>query len=179
MPDALVVYASVEGHTERIARRIAGLLQERGHSVDLAPAGEEVDVSRYTGVIVGASVHYGHHPAWLAAFLRKNPLPAGCKSAFFSVSLSANQNYAERFLGETDWAPQLTAVFRGALRYSKYGPLKRLVVRAFAAIGGHDTDTSRDYEYTDWKAVERFSEACARLFSADRPGSRAPSSRAA
>lgn len=156
MPDALVVYASVEGHTERIARRIAGLLQRRGHSVDLAPAGEEIDVSRYAGVIVGASVHYGHHSARLAAFLRKNPMPAACKSAFFSVSLSANQNYAERFLGQTDWAPQLTAVFRGALQYSKYGPIKRLVVRTFAAIAGHDTDTSRDYDYTDWEAVSRF-----------------------
>jgi menaquinone-dependent protoporphyrinogen oxidase len=51
------------------------------------------------------------------------------------------------------------AVFPGALQYSKYGPLKRLVVRAFAAVAGHDTDTSKDYEYTDWKAVERFAAA--------------------
>jgi len=119
-------------------------------------------VSRYAGVIVGASVHYGHHPAWLAAFLRKNPVPAACKSAFFSVSLSANQNYAERFLRQTDWAPQLTAVFAGALAYSKYGPIKRFAVRAFAAIAGHDTDTSRDYDYTDWQAVERFATAFSR-----------------
>jgi menaquinone-dependent protoporphyrinogen IX oxidase len=32
-------------------------------------------------------------------------------------------------------------------------------VRVFAAIVGHDTDTTRDYEYTDWKAVERFASA--------------------
>jgi len=107
-------------------------------------------------MIVGAAVHYGHHPASLASFLRENPVPAACRRAFFSVSLSASQNYAERFLGQTDWAPQLTAVFRGALQYSKYGPIKRYVVRAFAAIAGHDTDTSRDYDYTDWEAVERF-----------------------
>jgi menaquinone-dependent protoporphyrinogen oxidase len=54
-------------------------------------------------------------------------------------------------------------VFRGALQYSKYGPIKRRVVQAFAAVGGHDTDTSRDYDYTDWKAVDRFATAFAVL----------------
>jgi menaquinone-dependent protoporphyrinogen IX oxidase len=36
-------------------------------------------------------------------------------------------------------------------------------VQAFAVIGGHDTDTSRDYDYTDWKAVESFATAFAAL----------------
>ena len=26
----------------------------------------------------------------------------------------------------------------------------------FVGLGGGETDTSRDYEYTDWVAVERF-----------------------
>ena len=162
MPDALVVYASVEGHTERIARRIAEVLRGAGHRVDVMPAGTSLDLSSHAGVIVGASVHYGHHPAWLASVLRENRVAAARKSAFFSVSLSANQHYAERLLGQADWAPQLTAVFRGALQYRKYGPIKRLVVRTFAAIAGHDTDTSRDYDYTDWEAVERFASAFSR-----------------
>jgi menaquinone-dependent protoporphyrinogen oxidase len=54
-------------------------------------------------------------------------------------------------------------VFAGALSYSQYKPLKRLVVRALAAVAGHDTDTSRDYEYTDWQAVERFSASVGKL----------------
>lgn len=162
MPDALVVYASVEGHTARIAQRIAEVLRNAGHRVDVVSAGASLDLSSHAGVIVGASVHYGHHPAWLASLLRKNRVAAARKSAFFSVSLSANQHYAERFLGQTDWAPQLTAVFAGGLPYSKYGPIKRFVVRAFATIAGHDTDTSRDYDYTDWEAVDRFAAAFSR-----------------
>lgn len=165
MPDALVVYASVEGQTARIAQRIAEVLRSAGHRVDVVSAGAGLDLSSHAGVIVGASVHYGHHPAWLASFLRKNRVAAARKSAFFSVSLSANQHYAERFLGRADWAPQLTAVFAGALRYSKYGPIKRFVVRTFAAIAGHDTDTSRDYDYTDWEAVDRFAAAFSRRLS--------------
>jgi menaquinone-dependent protoporphyrinogen oxidase len=160
MPSTLILYASVEGHTERIARRVAGLLRSRGHGVDLVPAGHEINLSRYAGVVVGASVHYGHHPASLAAFLRRNAVAlAPCKGAFFSVSLGARERYATRFLRKAAWQPLLTAIFPGALQYSKYGPIKRRVVQAFAVIGGHDTDTSRDYDYTDWKAVDSFATA--------------------
>ncbi|HEU4925053.1 MAG TPA: flavodoxin domain-containing protein [Burkholderiales bacterium] len=160
MPSTLILYASVEGHTERIARRMAELLRGRGHSVDLVRMGREIDLSRYAGVVVGASVHYGHHPGSLATFLHRNAAAlAPCKGAFFSVSLGAKERYATKFLRRAGWRPQLTAVFAGALQYSKYGPIKRRVVQAFAAIGGHDTDTSRDYDYTDWKAVDSFATA--------------------
>jgi menaquinone-dependent protoporphyrinogen oxidase len=164
MPSTLILYASVEGHTERIARRVAELLRGRGQGVELVPAGRQIDLSRYAAVVVGASVHYGHHPASLAVLLREHAAAlASCKSAFFSVSLGAKERYATKFLSQARWRPQLTAVFPGALQYSKYGPIKRRVVQAFAAIGGHDTDTSRDYDYTDWKAVENFATAFAGL----------------
>jgi menaquinone-dependent protoporphyrinogen oxidase len=160
MPPTLVLYASIEGHTERIAQRIAGELRSRGHLVDVASAMEQPDVSAYAGVIVGASVHYAHHPAWLAVFLHRH---AGAlrvrKSAFFSVSLGAKARYVEKLLRDVAWRPQLTAMFAGALQYSKYKPFKRLVVRVFAAVAGHDTDISRDYDYTDWKAVDSFAIA--------------------
>ena len=156
----LVLYASVEGHTGRIARRIAEILRGAGHRVDLAPAGGELDASPYAGVIVGASVHYGHHPAWLAGvLLAQHERLRERHTAFFSVSLGAKPRYAKRFLRKARWQPQLTAVFCGALQYSKYGRLKRAVVRTLAAIAGHDTDSSRDYDYTDWQAVDAFATA--------------------
>jgi menaquinone-dependent protoporphyrinogen IX oxidase len=31
----------------------------------------------------------------------------------------------------------------------------------FVGLGGGNTDTSNDYEYTDWEAVERFANAYA------------------
>ena len=34
--------------------------------------------------------------------------------------------------------------------------MKRLVMRVIAKRAGGDTDTSRDYVYTDWEALERF-----------------------
>ncbi|HSA90812.1 MAG TPA: flavodoxin domain-containing protein [Burkholderiales bacterium] len=160
----LVAYSSIEGHTARIAQRIAEVLRSAGHRVDLLPAGPYLAWSDYAGVIVGASVHYGHHPARLCSQLHacRNEL-ANRPSAFFSVSLGAKEHYAKKFLRRAGWRPQLTAVFRGALQYSRYGPIKRRVVQAFAAVGGHDTDTSRDYDYTDWKAVDSFATAFSAL----------------
>jgi menaquinone-dependent protoporphyrinogen oxidase len=164
MPSTLIVHASVEGHTECIAQRIAELLRRHGHRVDVVPAGRALELDRYAGVVVGASVHYGRHPGWLAKWIRSNAERLrGRKAAFYSVSLAAKERYATKFLRKAGWQPELTAVFPGALQYSKYGPIKRRVVQAFAMAGGHDTDTSRDYDYTDWKAVERFATAFAAL----------------
>lgn len=46
----------------------------------------------------------------------------------------------------------------GALMYSKYSwPLKWLMKR-IAKQAGEGTDTSRDYEYTDWQQVEQYAK---------------------
>jgi len=45
--------------------------------------------------------------------------------------------------------------FAGALLYRRYNPVIRLLMRFIVGAAGGETDTSRDYEYTDWKAVER------------------------
>ena len=44
----------------------------------------------------------------------------------------------------------------GALPYTRYNFLVRFVMRRISKAEGGDTDTSRDYEYTDWAAVDRF-----------------------
>ena len=73
----------------------------------------------------------------------------------------AARRYVDTFLRQVGWQPQQTATFGGALQYSKYGALKRLVMILFVGLAGGDTDTSRDYEYTDWDAVDRFIHAFA------------------
>lgn len=57
---------------------------------------------------------------------------------------------------ETGWRPDEVAAFAGALKYSEYGPLTRVVMKRVARRYGGDTDTSRDYEYTDWDEVAAF-----------------------
>ncbi len=169
MSRILLLYATTEGQTGLIAERMAHTLREKGHSVDMLPADTDparLDPAAYDGVMIGASIHYGHHPAFLRTLVRRyRSALAGRPSGFFSVSLSAGgprpnpaaaQRYMDKFLRKTGWQPQMTASFAGAVKYSVYGPIKRRVMIVFVGLGGGETDTSRDYEYTDWDAVERF-----------------------
>jgi len=169
MSRILLLYATTEGQTALIAERIARTLREKSHSVDLLPADAAqagLDPSAYDGVMIGASIHYGNHPAFLRKLVRRQRGALAARPcAFFSVSLSAGgprpkpaaaQRYIDKFVRKTGWEPQLAVSFAGALKWSLYGPIKRRVMIVFVGLGGGNTDTSQDYEYTDWDAVERF-----------------------
>jgi menaquinone-dependent protoporphyrinogen oxidase len=64
------------------------------------------------------------------------------------------------FENETGWHPAQVALFAGALPYTRYGFLKRHLMKKIAGDkpGSLGTDTSRDYVYTDWNEVSRFTE---------------------
>ncbi|BBL73062.1 flavodoxin domain-containing protein [Methylomagnum ishizawai] len=164
----LIVYFTREGQTGRIAERIAARLAGAGHRVDCRAGAAAIDPAAYEAVIVGASIHYGHHSlaAHLWGFRHRKAL-AGRPAAFFSVSLTGGgpgarplvaRKYLDAYLSRTRWRPPLTAIFGGALPYSRYTPFTRGLVRLFVRMAGGDTDASRDYDYTDWKAVDGFAE---------------------
>lgn len=178
MSRILILYATREGQTARIAARIAQVLRDSGHEVEscrVDGASGRPDIAAYAAVVVGASIHYGAHPHALRNLLRHHkPALAVRPTAFFSVSLSgggpgakpaAAQRYLETFLRQTNWRPALTASFAGALQYSKYGMFKRRLMRMIVGFAGGDTDMARDYEYTDWDAVDRFAASFARRMS--------------
>jgi menaquinone-dependent protoporphyrinogen oxidase len=174
MPRDLVLYATTEGQTARIAERMAARLRSKGHvveshSADAIPAG--LDWAEFDGIIIGAAIHYGHHPAYLRTLVRRHrDALAARPGAFFSVSLSAGgpgakpeaaKRYLDKFLRQTGWHPAQAASFAGALQFSKYGAFKRMLMIVFVGLAGGDTDTSHDYEYTDWNEVDRFADGYA------------------
>jgi menaquinone-dependent protoporphyrinogen oxidase len=116
-------------------------------------------------VVIGAGVRYGRHGRRIERLVRDNlGLLSSRRNAFFSVCMSAAREagqpeaarYVDAFVERTGWWPERTAVFAGALRYTRYNFLLRLIMRMIARSVGGDTDTSRDHEYTDWAAVDRF-----------------------
>jgi menaquinone-dependent protoporphyrinogen oxidase len=181
MASVLLLYATGEGQTEKVAGRIADLLEPRGHEVTLLDARRapgDLSVEEFDAVLVGSSIHMGTHPGRVREFVRtEREALARRPSAFFQVCLSAASEdperraeadrYVEEFVAETGWRPDRTVVFAGALRYSRYGFLKRAMMKRIAAESTGDTDTGRDYEYTDWDAVERFAAAFADLVEAE------------
>ena len=172
MTRVLIAYGTSDGHTARIAEYIAQVIRNQGHEaypVDIERSGAP-EPDTYDAVIVGASVHMGKHQNRVRDFVRKNRdtlerLP----SAFLSVSLAAHEDtdkareevkgYIEKFIRETGWRPSTVGLFPGALLYTRYGFFKRWIMRRIARDkGSPDTDTSRDYVYTNWDNVKRFAE---------------------
>ncbi|MFD1512649.1 flavodoxin domain-containing protein [Halomarina rubra] len=175
MASILLVYGTSEGQTERVAHHLAGVFTGHGHTVDLVHGErlpEGLDTAEYDAVVVGDPIHLGRHHGYVRAFVERHreTLNDGY-SAFFQLSLSAASDdpehvaaaeaLATEFLDATGWHPDHVASFAGALAYSQYGLLKRVLMRRIARKEGGDTDTSRDYEYTDWDAVTAFAEAIA------------------
>ena len=171
MTKVLIVYGTTEGHTARIAQRIADLVRAQGYEAEAMDVGKtSANLDPCDGVILGSSIHMGEHEKRIRAFARQNraaleTLP----SAFFSVSITAAEDteeahakveeYVEKFEDETGWKPGTVAVFAGALAYTRYGFIKRRMVKSIAKEKHLDhADTSRDYEYTDWEEVRRFTE---------------------
>ena len=175
MPRILILYASTHGHTAKIAARIGATLEHDGATVDLhwlhaietqrAPSG-------YDAVILGASIHAGHHQRALVGWAERHHTALGLiPSAFFSVCLTAaddtaesraaTRGYLDDFVEQTGWTPGQSVTFAGAVQYREYGVATRALMRLLMRRMHHPTDASQDYDYTDWDAVERWAHELA------------------
>lgn len=174
MAEVLILFATREGQTEKVARRMAAVVEAKGHRVqlrDVDRSARELDLRRYEVVFVGSPVRVGAYLKSVIRFVKaQREALERIPSAFFSVSLAVaahrgehkvdgraeTMRVVEKFRRATGWSPRRIELIAGALPYSKYNFLIRFVMRRIAAAAGGDTDTSRDYEYTDWSAVDRF-----------------------
>jgi menaquinone-dependent protoporphyrinogen oxidase len=165
----LVAFATSEGQTARVASGIGERLAALGHEVVEVDLEKSVpDPAGFDGVVVGGSVHAGHFQhelrCYVAAYApRLNQMP----SWFFGVSLSegigkgafTHENAVkqiETFLGEFSWRPSEAFSVGGALMYREYSWPKRMLMKQIVSKNGGQTDTSRDWEFTDWDAVKAF-----------------------
>ena len=168
MTRMLVLYATTDGQTARIAEALAGAMRAQGVEVELADAAtHDPAPDEYAAVVVAASVHAGGYQRSVKRWVHAHaPALFGRRTAFVSVCLGVLQHdpqvdrelrtINERFLTATGWQPSVVKVVAGALPYTKYNWVKRWVMRRIVRKAGGDTDTSRDYEYTDWEDVGRF-----------------------
>ena len=180
MSRVLVVYGTSEGQTEKIARAIAASLNAGAIETDVIQAGtSDPRPSHYTGVIVAGSIHGGRYQKPLAKWIRAHLADFGNQpTAFVSVCLaviSAQETARDearaiprRFVDELGWHPTLIKVVAGALPYTKYNFFTRWIMKRIVSAAGGDTDTSRDYEYTDWKDLHDFANRFAGLVAPAR-----------
>jgi menaquinone-dependent protoporphyrinogen oxidase len=177
--NVLVLYASTHGHTERIAMRIGETLRADAHEVRVVNVEKtaRVDAATFDVIVVGASVHAGHHQPEMSRWLREHAATlSAVPVAFFSVSLTAaddsdearqaTESYIDEFLEDTGLRPSLAVPIAGALQYREYNLPTRVLIRLIAKHKGLDTDTSIDTVYSDWDAVDRFAHGAGALAGA-------------
>jgi menaquinone-dependent protoporphyrinogen oxidase len=176
-----ILYATRDGHTGKIAERIAEVLRTNGHRVEvsLCPrrGAADLDLARLDGLILGSSVRGGRHHAEIARFIREHRESfVLLETAFFSVGLalttpkgrSQAQSCVDKLCADTHWRPGRVELFAGALAWTHYGRFQRWFMKRIVKNMGLDTDTSRDQEYTDWNTVGAFARSFGRSM-ADTP----------
>jgi len=165
-----VIFGTTDGQTAKIARHVVEVLRSEQHVVDLLDTRAPLPSAPLEGIdaaVIAGSVRMGKFQRPLVAFvhehrdeLRKIP------TAFLPVSLSAARDTPAarrevrktivRFIDETRFGPRSIQPLAGALVYSRYGFFTKLAILFISKISGGDTDTSRDYEYTDWGTLSDF-----------------------
>ena len=170
MARILVLYGTTDGHTAKVAEKVATTLRTAGAIVDVVEAGtKEAEPEDYAGVIVAASVHAGGYQRSVRQWVRRHAEALrGRPSAFLSISLGVLQSdpkvqrhvaaIVSRFLRATRWEPAMIQNVAGAVLYTKYNLIKRWIIKQIVRQAGGATDTSRDYEYTDWTELRAFAE---------------------
>ena len=152
----LLVYGTTEGQTRKIASFAADRLSSRGHTVVLVDASDPpsaLDVGRFDGALIAASLHVGRYQSSVVHFVRQHSAALDAvPNAFISVSLSAAsdepddtrglQTCIAEFLDQTGWTPWSVHHVAGAFRYTAYDFLKRWAMKYIAYRNGGPTDTN-------------------------------------
>lgn len=161
-----IVYSSKHGHVRAIAERLARIAAVRhleSEVADVRSAGDVLDGCH--AAVVAGSIHFGRHAAPLRRFVERSlSWLSSHPSAFVSVSGAAASlegadeanKYIQDFLRSTEWHPDRMLSAAGAVLFTKYDPLTRLIMKFASRTAGRKTDTSRDVVYTNWVAIDDF-----------------------
>lgn len=178
----LLYYASHDGQSRRIARRIAGRLAELDIAAtpqDLAEvAPSAADLAQAPLVAAVLAIRYGKH---LAQSQRLIDAYRACSSppplALASVCLTARKAgkdtavgnvYLRKFLARNRLAPALAVAIAGRLDYPRYRFFDRWAIRFIMLMTGGPTDPTTTVEFTDWAKVDAFADEIARLHAQAR-----------
>jgi menaquinone-dependent protoporphyrinogen oxidase len=170
MSKVLIVYATREGQTKKVAYKIQEHIESMKHDITLFNAKDKnkPKLEDYDLLLFGGSMHAGGIEKELVSFINENKTVITNKpNSFFLVLLSAatkDPKLKEEWLLEAKnkLQEQIQVNFShlemiaGALMYSRYSWPMKWIMQRIAKKAGEGTDTSKDYEYTDWEQVQRY-----------------------
>lgn len=169
----LIVYSSRYGQTERIARRIARGLATSRIGADVIETRDRIPgvLTHYEAVILAGPVYFSKHPRRLVRFaLRHRAELSRVRTLFVSVSAAAvseagrkrASEMVEEFRIETDLHFDDVFLIGGGAPYTKYNWFVKKLMLSIARKHGRTVDPTRDYDNTDWTAVDEWAAKVAR-----------------
>ena len=167
MKKTAVIYSSTDGHTVKICEKIIEIIKHESIiSLSSIEEADSLDLESFDFILVGASIRYGNHKANLFSFIKNNLESLNKKdTAFFNVNAVARKEdkntpatnpYLIKFLKKVAWKPSLLEVFAGKISYPKYHFFDKHMIRFIMWMSKGPTDSSKVFEFTDWKKVESF-----------------------
>ncbi len=166
----LLAYGTTDGHTARIAATVANKLKAMGAQVDVRTGQDALTnwllPEDYEGVVVASSIHAGGFQRSVKTWVTHHHQALNARpTLFLPVCLAVLQKdpkveaelrgIVDGFLKHAGWSPTVTRPVAGALLYTRYGWFKRMIMKRIARKAGGDTDTTKDWVYTDWKDLDR------------------------
>jgi menaquinone-dependent protoporphyrinogen oxidase len=163
-----MLYATTDGHTVEICKRIKKTVETLGNSVQLLNLNDDPELNgdNFDKIVIGASIRYGKHQPSVNAFIKKHQSTLESHpNALFSVNVVARKPeknrpetnpYLQKFLKKIDWQPQHLAVFAGRIDYPSLGFFDKQMIRLIMWITKGPTDPTGTFEFTDWSKVEEF-----------------------
>jgi len=169
-PRILIAFASHEGQTEKIVRRIASTLEGLGADVDMVRVTDEPRPDNHDAVLVAGPIHAGRHDRALLTWTSAHAAALSARpSALLTVSLTAHDErddagdtlagFDEAIREATGWAPDDALHVAGALDFTRMNPIKRWMMGMIARSGGFLGQGERargSHEFTDWDRVDAF-----------------------
>ncbi|MBE8215396.1 MAG: menaquinone-dependent protoporphyrinogen IX dehydrogenase [Endozoicomonadaceae bacterium] len=164
----LIIYHSTHGHTHKICLYMQSLIKNQRIACDIKkwnPIDSHLPVG-YTSYLFIMPVKYGKHPVELVRLLcRESVMLQQSVTGIISVNLTARKPnkassqdnpYLQSLLSKLSWSPTHTAVFAGALNYSKYVWYDRFMIRFIMKLTGGPTHLNTNIEFTNWTAIDQF-----------------------
>lgn len=175
MKNVGIYFATKYGQTAKIAREIANTLEKSGVAsavYDVNTLSKSGELGAHDSYIFCGAMYAGKYSRKLVKLISDNrDILSKSPSAFVSLSLSAAGNetqktearaVAQKLLRELNWQPTHLFDVAGAVAYTKYGFLTRMVMKHICRKSGGPVDTSVEHELTDWNAVREFAKGFAR-----------------
>lgn len=162
----LIAYASSEGQTAKICRKIETQVSAAGHDVTMFDTGDRksnVHMADFDRVILAGSVHQQRHQEALEVFMVANAANLEkIPNLLVSVSLSAAyragrdeaQSYVDLLIDRTGVTPGDVHLAAGAIRTGEYDFFSAQIIRHLILPGKHIDPNTKEHEFTDWERLK-------------------------